>query len=81
MELGWRDSIPTKVAAGDLVMLSGMHFVYYPSMEAKAAFDQEPDFLKRKQELNMSAMLDKMFGFVTKEDDFEFFRERDAIKN
>lgn len=73
---------PKMMAEGDIELPSEIHFAYYPSKEAKEAFDNDPDFKKLTQELQLPSALDKMFGFISKEDDFQFYREHgDSTKN
>lgn len=71
---------PTMLAAGELELPDEIHFAVYPNAAAKAAFDADPEFLQLKQEY-LAGAVDKMFGFATHLDNFEFFREiGDATK-
>lgn len=65
---------PTMLAAGEIELPDEIHFAVYPNAAAKEAFDKDPEFLQLKQEY-VAASVEKMFGFATKNDDFEFFRE------
>ncbi len=71
---------PQMLAAGDLDLPDEIHFAVYPNAAAKEAFDNDPEFQQLKQEY-VATSVDRMFGFATRNDDFEFFREiGDATK-
>ncbi|PWL40453.1 hypothetical protein DKG77_06485 [Flagellimonas aquimarina] len=72
---------PKMLAAGELELPDEIHFAVYPNKEAKEAFDQDPEFIKLKQDY-IATSVDKMFGFTTKKDpNFKFYREiGDATK-
>ncbi len=65
---------PNMLAGGELELPNEIHFAVYPNIVAKEAFDKDPEFIKLKQEY-VAGSVDKMFGFITHNDDFEFFRE------
>ncbi len=65
---------PTMIAQGDIELPDEIHFAVYPNMEALEAFNKDPEFIKLKQEV-VAPSVDKMYGFVTKNSDFEFTRE------
>ncbi|GEM_PF-6598924 len=66
---------PTSLVEGELDLPSEIHFASYPNMDAVQAFNQDPDFQALNQQFGMPQILDKMFGFVTKQSDLAFFRE------
>ncbi|SHG44151.1 hypothetical protein [Flagellimonas flava] len=72
---------PKMLASGELELPDEIHFAVYPNIAAKEAFDNDPEFIKLKQEY-IGTSVEKMFGFATKKDpDFDFFREiGDATK-
>lgn len=72
---------PKMLAAGEMELPDEIHFAVYPSLEAKEAFDQDPEFMELKQQY-VANSVEKMFGFATKNDPyFDFFREiGDATK-
>jgi len=65
---------PKMLAEGELELPTEIHFASYPNIEAKKAFDQDPEFLELKKEY-VAGSVEKMFGFITKNDDMEYFRE------
>lgn len=65
---------PQMLAAGDIELPDEIHFAVYPNSEAMEAFNQDPEFLQLKQDY-LAGAVEKMFGFATRNDDFEFFRE------
>ncbi|MCL6273653.1 hypothetical protein M3P19_06505 [Muricauda sp. 2012CJ35-5] len=66
---------PKMIAMGDMELPDEIHFAVYPNMKAKEALDNDPEFIKLKQEY-IATSVEKMFGFATKKDpDFKFFRE------
>ena len=65
---------PKMVALGSLEMPDEIHFAVYPNLAAKEAFDADPEFIELKQTY-VAGSVEKMFGFLTYNDDFEFFRE------
>ena len=71
---------PQMLAAGEIELPDEIHFAVYPSIAAKEAFDQDPEFIQLKKDY-IATSVEKMFGFTTHNDDFEFFREiGDATK-
>ena len=65
---------PTILAQGDIDVPDEIHFAVYPSLEALDAFNNDPEFIKLKQEV-VTPSVAKMYGFVTKNSAFEFIRE------
>lgn len=65
---------PTMIAQGYIEMPDEIHFAVYPNMEALEAFNNDPEFIKLKQEV-VAPSVEKMYGFVTKNSGFEFTRE------
>ncbi len=71
---------PKMLAAGELELPDEIHFAVYPNKAAKEAFDNDPEFQQLKKDY-VASSVEKMFGFTTYNDDFEFFREiGDATK-
>ena len=71
---------PKMLAAGELDLPNEIHFAVYPNKAAKEAFDNDPEFLQLKQDY-VATSVEKMFGFATHNDDFEYYREAgDATK-
>ena len=65
---------PTMVAQGEIEMPDEIHFAVYPNLAALEAFNKDPEFIKLRQEV-VEPSIDKMYGFVTSNSDFEFIRE------
>lgn len=65
---------PKAMAMGDLELPDEIHFAYYPSQEAKDAFERDPEFIRLRETLAKPAV-SKRFIFPTHNSDFEFTRE------
>lgn len=65
---------PHTLVQGDINLPDEIHFAYYPNMAAKEAFDQDPEFIELKKKY-LGASVEKFFGFITKEDDIDVYRE------
>ncbi|MGL1887584.1 MAG: hypothetical protein OCD76_13795 [Reichenbachiella sp.] len=65
---------PTMIAQGEIDMPDEIHFAVYPNMEALVAFNNDPEFIELKKEI-VAPSVEKMYGFVTRNSDFEFTRE------
>ena len=65
---------PKMLAMGELELPSEIHFAVYPNMEALEAFNNDPEFTQLKKDY-VASSVEKMFGFVTKNDEFDFYRE------
>lgn len=65
---------PTMVAQGEIEMPDEIHFAVYPNMQAFDAFNNDLEFIKLKQEV-IAPSVEKMYGFVTNNSDFEYTRE------
>jgi len=65
---------PTMIAEGTLDLPTEVHFASYPNIEAKEAFDKDPEFLELKKDY-VASSVEKMFGFITKNDSMDYFRE------
>jgi len=71
---------PKMLAAGEMELPDEIHFAVYPNMAAKEAFDKDPEFIQLKKDY-IATSVEKMFGFISQNDDFDFFREiGDATK-
>ncbi len=66
---------PKMIATGELELPDEIHFAVYPNIEAKEAFDKDPEFIQLKKDY-VANSVEKMFGFISHNDeDFEFYRE------
>ncbi len=65
---------PTMLAQGELELPDEIHFAVYPNMEALERFNEDPEFLALKEEI-VAPSVEKMYGFVTQQSDFQFERE------
>ncbi len=65
---------PTMIAQGAIEIPDEIHFAVYPNVQALEDFNNDPEFIKLKQEV-VGPSVDKMYGFVTNNSDFEFIRE------
>ena len=65
---------PKMLAFGELEMPDEIHFAVYPNQDAFDAFNRDPEFVQLKEEVVMPSV-DKMYGFVTKNSDFQYTRE------
>ncbi len=71
---------PKVLAAGEIELPDEIHFAVYPNMAAKEAFDNDPEFIQLKKDYVVPSV-EKMVGFISRNDDFDFFREiGDATK-
>jgi len=62
------------IAQGELDLPNEIHFAVYPNKEALEAFNKDPEFLQMKEEIFASSV-EKMYGFVSTNSDFEYISE------
>ncbi len=65
---------PTMLAEGDLELPNEIHFARYPSIEVFNKFNEDPEFIKIRNEYAIPALKD-ISTFTSKNTDFEFEKE------
>lgn len=65
---------PTMLAEGELDMPSEIHFATYPSLEVFNQFNEDPEFIKIRDEYAIPALEDISI-FTSRNTDFEFEKE------
>lgn len=65
---------PTMVAEGELDMPDEIHFATYPSLEVFNKFNEDPEFVKIREEYAIPALEDISI-FTSRNTDFEFKKE------
>lgn len=66
---------PTMLAEGELKMPNEIHFASYPSLEVFNKFNEDPEFVKIREEYAIPA-LDDISVFTSRNTDFEFKQEK-----
>lgn len=66
---------PTMLAEGELDMPDEIHFATYPSLEVFNKFNEDPEFVKIREEYAIPALED-ISVFTSRNTDFEFEKER-----